>query len=89
MQGTDGVLMSISETAKVGQNIFFGSPYVNYLGRLKVAAPPKSKPAQKVPEKPVEKATEKPTEKATEKPAEKVTEKPKTKPKQAGKKDEL
>jgi len=36
LQGLTGNLQMISETAHVGDNIFFGSPYMNYLGHVYV-----------------------------------------------------
>lgn len=39
MQGNSGRLRFISQTNKIGDNIFFGSPYNKYLGRLYVGVP--------------------------------------------------
>ncbi|CAL4065313.1 unnamed protein product, partial [Meganyctiphanes norvegica] len=36
LQGSTGNLLAISETAHVGDNIFFGTPFMNYLGHLYV-----------------------------------------------------
>lgn len=38
LQGDTGNLLFISETAHVGDNIFFGTPYMNYLGHLYVGS---------------------------------------------------
>ncbi|XP_037799477.1 adipocyte plasma membrane-associated protein-like [Penaeus monodon] len=39
MQGNSGRLRFISQTNRIGDNIFFGSPYNKYLGRLYVGVP--------------------------------------------------
>ncbi|KAG0694579.1 Adipocyte plasma membrane-associated protein [Chionoecetes opilio] len=39
MQGDSGRIVHISETQKVGNNLFFGSPYNKYLGRLQLNPP--------------------------------------------------
>lgn len=40
MQDDSGRIHHISETQKVGNNLFFGSPYNKYLGRLDLSPPP-------------------------------------------------
>uniref|UniRef100_A0A0P4WRE4 Strictosidine synthase conserved region domain-containing protein n=1 Tax=Scylla olivacea TaxID=85551 RepID=A0A0P4WRE4_SCYOL len=39
LQGDSGRIVLVSETHKVGENLFFGSPYNNYLGRLMLNPP--------------------------------------------------
>lgn len=39
LQGDSGRIIHISETQKVGDNLFFGSPYNKYLGRLMLNPP--------------------------------------------------
>ncbi|ROT67715.1 Adipocyte plasma membrane-associated protein [Penaeus vannamei] len=61
MQGNSGRLRFISQTNKIGDNIFFGSPYNKYLGRLEETV------AESIPEKePVRVEEEQPTPKEAE-----------------------
>lgn len=39
LQGDNGQIVQISETQKVGDNLFFASPYNMYLGRLDLSPP--------------------------------------------------
>lgn len=39
LQGDSGQIIQISETQKVGENLFFASPYNKYLGRLDLRPP--------------------------------------------------
>ncbi|XP_050738951.1 adipocyte plasma membrane-associated protein Hemomucin-like isoform X2 [Eriocheir sinensis] len=39
LQGDSGKIVQISETQKVGDNLFFGSPYNKYLGRIDLSPP--------------------------------------------------
>lgn len=48
LQGSEGVLKYVSETQQVGDYLFFGSPWTNYLGRLHISKKtnPTKKPAK-------------------------------------------
>lgn len=37
LQGSKGVLKMISETQQVGDHVFFGSPYADFLGKLHIS----------------------------------------------------
>lgn len=39
LQGDSGRIVLVSETQKIGENLFFGSPYNKYLGRLELNPP--------------------------------------------------
>lgn len=39
LQGDSGKIVQISETQKVGDNLFFASPYNKYLGRIDLSPP--------------------------------------------------